>query len=223
MNFQDIDTLIFDLDGTLIDSLEDLADSTNYALSEYGWPNHSIEDVRFFVGNGVRKLIERAVPADISTSEFEECFSCFKKHYALHCLDKTHPYPGIVDMLSSLKYNGYRLGIVSNKFDSAVKDLNQHFFSKYIHVAIGEKQNIRRKPAPDTVLAAMHELYSDPGRTIYVGDSDVDIETAKNANLSCVSVNWGFRSTSFLEKNGATCIVSEPMELVELVMGSKCI
>lgn len=209
--------IVFDLDGTLLDTLADLAASTNYALRSCGMPEHSIDDVRRFVGNGVRMLMTRAVPDGESNPRFDEAFSVFRQHYMQHCLDTTCPYPGIMDALARLKEKGMMLAIVSNKMQAATEELRQHFFSQYIDVAIGESAAIRKKPAPDTVNEALRLLGISHDETIYVGDSDVDIDTARAAMMPCASVLWGFRDRQFLLNHGATRFLSSPEELLSLV------
>ena len=209
--------IVFDLDGTLLDTLTDLAASTNYALRSCGMPEHSIDDVRRFVGNGVRMLMTRAVPDGESNPRFDEAFSVFRQHYMQHCLDTTCPYPGIMDALARLKERGMMLAIVSNKMQAATEELRQHFFSQYIDVAIGESAAIRKKPAPDTVNEALRLLGISHEEAIYVGDSDVDIDTARAAMMPCASVLWGFRDRQFLLNHGATRLLSSPEELLSLV------
>ena len=206
---------IFDLDGTLLSSLEDLAASTNYALSKYGMNERSIEDIRHFVGNGVGKLIERAVPNGLDNPLYEDILKTFKEHYILHNLDKTKPYDGIENLLRRLHDKGKGIAIVSNKFYDATVELSRHCFPNIIDVAIGERENIRRKPAPDTVVEAMKRLGATKENTVYIGDSEVDIKTAKNCGIECISVLWGFRDKTFLEQNGATNFVSDPSEIIE--------
>ena len=210
-------TYIFDLDGTLLDTLTDLAASCNYALHTHGMPEHSIDDVRRFVGNGVRKLMERAIPDGASNPDFEATFVTFREHYMLHSLDTTKPYPGIPEMLAELKARGCRLAVVSNKMMAATVELCRHFFPDTIEVAIGEHEaeGIRKKPAPDTVFAAIKELGVTDNEAVYVGDSDVDIATALNSGLPCISVLWGFRDREFLLDHGATTFISRPEELLD--------
>ena len=209
---------IFDLDGTLLDTLDDLAASANYAMRKHGFPEHTTDEVRRFVGNGVRKLIERAVPAGTPQDEVEKTLDTFRKHYTEHNLDTTKPYPGIMDMLEDVKKNGDRVAVVSNKFDAATKALCSHFFSRLVDVAIGESEGIRKKPAPDTVVEAMRQLGVKPEECVYVGDSDVDIETARNSGMPCISVLWGFRDREFLLQHGATHFVSSPNEIKKVII-----
>ena len=209
-------TYIFDLDGTLLDTLGDLAASVNYALRMHGMPEHTIDDVRHFVGNGVRLLMERAIPDGEQNPDFEATFATFRQHYMEHSLDTTRPYEGISDALKALKAQGCRLAVVSNKMMAATQELCQHFFPDTIEVAIGENEaaGIRKKPAPDTVYAALRMLNVERKGAVYVGDSDVDIETAKNSGLPCFSVLWGFRDKDFLIRHGAKTFISAPSELL---------
>lgn len=207
--------VIFDLDGTLLNTLDDLSDSTNYALSKFGYPTRTIEEVRQFVGNGVAKLIERAIPDGKNNSNFEKCLSIFKENYAQNMYNKTAPYNGIIEMLSNLKSKGIKIAVVSNKFDLAVKELCKKYFEGFIDFAAGENeaQGIRKKPAPDTVISVLTEFNFAPEDAVYVGDSDVDIMTAKNSHMPCISVTWGFRDEKFLLKSGATILINAPSEI----------
>ena len=209
-------TYIFDLDGTLLDTLADLAASCNYALRTHGMPEHSIDDVRRFVGNGVRKLMERAVPDGAANPDFEATFATFREYYMLHSLDTTKPYPGVPEVLAELKAHGCRLAVVSNKMMAATVELCHHFFPDTIEVAIGENEaaGIRKKPAPDTVFAALKELGVEKEYAVYVGDSDVDIATARNAGIPCISVLWGFRDSEFLLEYGAETFILKPSDLL---------
>lgn len=206
-------TYIFDLDGTLLDTLHDLAASTNYALRTYGMPEHSEDDVRRFVGNGVKKLMERAIPEGTDNPLFDDAYACFRQHYLKHNLDTTAPYEGVMPMLKELKKRGKNIAVVSNKFYDATQELVHHFFGSYVSVAIGERENIRKKPAPDTVIEALRLLGVDKEGAVYIGDSDVDVNTAKNVGIPCISVLWGFRDKDFLIENGATTFISKPEEL----------
>lgn len=207
--------VIFDLDGTLLNTLDDLADSTNYALSKFGYPTRTIEEVRQFVGNGVAKLIERAIPDGKNNPNFEKCLSIFKENYAQNMYNKTAPYNGIIEMLSNLKSKGIKIAVVSNKFDLAVKELCKKYFEGFIDFAAGENEalGINKKPAPDTVLSVLRKFSFSPEDAIYVGDSDVDIMTAKNSHMPCISVTWGFRDEKFLLESGATILINAPSEI----------
>ena len=213
MNYQ---TFIFDLDGTLLDTLGDLAASVNHALRAHGMPEHTIDDVRRFVGNGVRLLMERAVPDGADNPDFEATFATFRQYYMQHSLDTTRPYEGIPETLQALKARGCQLAVVSNKMMAATQSLIRHFFPDTISVAIGEHEaeGIRKKPAPDTVLAALRQLGVGKEGAVYVGDSYVDIETAHNSGLPCISVLWGFRDRDFLLQHGATTFIAAPSELL---------
>lgn len=211
-------TYIFDLDGTLLNTIDDLAASTNYALQVCGLPMHSVDAVKGFVGNGVRKLIERSVPEGTSYPQFEEVFRIFREHYTQHNLDYTRPYAGIAETLQALRTNGCRLAVVSNKFYTATQTLCRHFFPDTIEVAIGEHEaeGIRKKPAPDTVIEALSQLGVGKEDAVYVGDSDVDIKTASNCGLPCISVLWGFRDKKFLLEHGAKTFIEYPQQLLDL-------
>ena len=208
-------TYIFDLDGTLLDTLQDLAGSVNYSLRQHGMPEHSLDDIRRFVGNGVRRLMERAVPDGTDNPQFEAAFATFREHYMLHSLDTTRPYEGITEVLRQLKDEGCLLAVVSNKMMAATQALVAHFFPE-ITVAIGEHEaeGIRKKPAPDTVYEALRQLGADREGAVYVGDSDVDIQTARNAGLPCISVLWGFRDRDFLLRHGAATFIDRPQQLL---------
>lgn len=207
-------TYIFDLDGTLLNTLQDLTTSTNYALRSSGMPERSIEEVRRFVGNGVKKLMERAVPDGLENPIFERTYELFRQHYLAHSLDTTRPYPDVMETLKALKAGGKKIAVVSNKFYAATQELCFHFFGDYVSVAIGEKDNIRKKPAPDTVIEALKQLKADNKTAVYIGDSDVDIQTAMNCGIPCISVLWGFRDKNFLLEHGATTFINSPIELL---------
>lgn len=210
------DTYIFDLDGTLLATLGDLTASTNYAMRAFSMPEHTVDEVRRFVGNGIKKLIERAVPDGTANPEYNNVYEVFMQHYLKHSLDTTQPYDGILPLLAVLKRRGSKMAIVSNKYCTATEALCQHFFSDYISVAIGESETIRKKPAPDSVFEAMRRLDADPASAVYVGDSEVDVATARNSGLPCISVLWGFRDKDFLLQNGASAFVEKPMDILEM-------
>lgn len=206
---------IFDLDGTLIDSLQDLWISVNHSLSQMGFPKRSLDEVRQFVGNGVGKLMQRAVPQGTDDTLVEQCLQCFKQHYVKHCCENTAPYEGVVPMLRVLHQQGILTAIVSNKLQSGVDELVDEHFKGIIDVIIGEREGIRRKPAPDMVDLAVQQLQLEKDDCLYIGDSDVDVQTAGNAGLDCVAVLWGFRSRDVLLQAGATRFVEHPAELLE--------
>ena len=191
--------------------------ATNYALKFCNMPERTLDEVRRFVGNGVRNLMIRAVPDGESNSEFERAFAIFKEYYGQHCNDATKAYDGIPQLLQELKDRGYALAIVSNKIDSAVQDLNHKYFPQ-VDVAIGDRENLRRKPEPDSVNLALDVLNKTKQEAIYVGDSDVDLQTAQNAGLPCISVLWGFRDKEFLIEHGATVFVKKPMEIIDVLL-----
>ena len=209
------DTYIFDLDGTLLYTLDDLTASVNHAMRTEGMKEHTVEEVRMMVGNGVRKLIERAVPGGKENPRYEEAYEAFIGHYLEHSTDTTRPYPGIVEMLAELKRRGKRMAVVSNKYYKATEALCRTFFKDYISVAIGESEQVRKKPAPDTVLEALRRLGADKDGAVYVGDSEVDIATARNSGLPCISVLWGFRHREFLTGNGAETFAERPEEIIK--------
>lgn len=211
------DTVIFDLDGTLLNTLEDLTDSVNYALKLHGYPKRTIEEIRSFVGNGVARLMEFSIPDGRNNPLFEKCLEDFRSHYSGNMLNKTDAYKGIRELLAQLSEKNYKMAIVSNKFDKAVKGLNQVYFGQYIKVAIGESENVSKKPAPDTVFKALEELGSTADKAVYVGDSEVDVKTAKNSGTVCVGVTWGFRDRKLLEDKGADYIIDKPIELLEII------
>lgn len=214
MNKMVIDTVIFDFDGTLLYTLEDLKTSVNFALAKYNMPLRTLDEVRRFVGNGVERLMELSIPGGKENPSFAECFSDFKEHYLIHCNDTTKPYDGVMDMLKILKEKGYKTAIVSNKYMDATKELSKKYYNDFIQVAIGEIEGIRKKPAPDTVLEAIKELKSDKARCIYVGDSEVDVKTARNCDIPCISCLWGFRGKDELIQNGADIFANKPLDVV---------
>ena len=208
-------TLIFDLDGTLLNTLTDLSASVNYALKENGFPTKDVDEVRKALGNGIRVLIEKSVPANTEPDRTAKVLETFKAHYLVHSLDSTLPYPGIMELLETCRLRGYRMAIVSNKLDPAVQELFARFFSSYVDIAIGEQQpKVRRKPFPDMVDLALTRLHAAKDESIYIGDSEVDLQTARNAGIDCVSVAWGFRTRPFLESIGADKIIDKPNELL---------
>jgi len=209
-----ITTVIFDLDGTLLNTLQDLVDSVNFSLYAHNFPKRTLSEIRMFLGNGYKYLISHAVPENTPESKIAEVSDTFKSYYQEHCLDTTKPYAGIREMLQELKKKGIKMAIVSNKGNDAVQELTQRFFEELIPIAVGESAKVRRKPSPDTVWAAMQQLGSEKSESVYVGDSEVDFETAKNAGIPCISCSWGFRDESFLQKIGVTTIIHQPAELL---------
>ncbi len=215
------ETVIFDLDGTLLDTLDDLTDATNAALTKVGLKSRTRDEVRCFVGNGIAKLIERAVGED-GKALHAEALAEFKRYYAAHCADKTAPYEGILSLLQTLQLQGVKTAVVSNKADFAVKSLAVTYFDGLLLAAVGENEEagIRKKPAPDSLLAVMEQLSANPQTTVYVGDSEVDIQTAKNAGVECICVTWGFREKEFLMQEGGRLFVDTPVEILAYTKGA---
>lgn len=211
------DTLLFDLDGTLLDTLDDLRNSVNHALRQHGFAERSREEIRSFVGNGVRNLMLRAVPEGTPEDAFEAVFAAFRVHYGEHWRDCTRPYPHIMELLTELKACGCRMAVVSNKSDAEVKKLARDFFGNTLLAAVGDRPGVPRKPEPDSVLATMNELGGSLSSTLYIGDSEVDVRTARNAAMDLAAVSWGFRSREELEAAGASRIIDSPMELLSLL------
>lgn len=211
------DLLIFDLDGTILDTLEDLKISTNYALNFHGFPERTLDEVRRFVGNGIGKLIERAVPAGTSAEETGRVLATFKRHYGKHCADHTKPYEGIEALLKKLREHGFQTAVVSNKADFAVQELKEQYFPGLFDFVVGEREGIRRKPCPDSVNEVLKMLGKTATQAIYIGDSDVDIDTAKNAGMDVIGVSWGFRGRKFLEEHGAVKIADQPEDIWKFV------
>ncbi len=207
---------IFDLDGTLLNTLDDLWASVNHSLAQNYLPPRSKEEVRSFLGNGAKELLRKSVPSDCDTQTFEQVFACFRQHYVAHAMDTTRPYEGVIELLAQLKNKGIRTAIVSNKPDAAVQELYHHFFEDVVDIAIGECPEVRRKPSPDMLLKALEQLGCSQEDALYVGDSEVDIATASNSGLPCISVSWGFRDRDFLLTHGATVIIDHPSELLNI-------
>lgn len=205
--------IIFDLDGTILNTLEDLADSVNYALISNQFPTRTMEEVRSFVGNGIKKLIERAVPEGCKDTIVDKVFTDFKEHYEKHCADKTRPYDGISELLGELQNKKYHLAVVSNKADFAVQELCETYFSGKFEYVVGERKGIRRKPYPDSVLEVLDKLQINKENAVYVGDSEVDIQTAKNAGIKMICVEWGFRDRAYLMEQGAENFAASPIEI----------
>lgn len=206
-------TVIFDLDGTLLNTLDDLADATNYALKECGYPTREINEIRQFVGNGVEMLIRRAVPQNTPEDKIQECLAIFKIFYLHNSRNKTKPYEGIITLLTNLKNKGFKIGVVSNKFDKAVKQLCNDYFGGLIDAAAGESPYVHKKPSPDGIFKIIKELNAQIDKTVLIGDSEVDIQTAKNAGIPSIGVLWGFRSEKDLIEAGAEELVDTPERL----------
>lgn len=211
--------IIFDLDGTLLDTLEDLKDGINFVLERYNFPLQSREQIRAHVGNGVKRLMELSLEKGLETENFDIMLNEFKDYYKDNAMNKTAPYEGISGLLKELNNRNIKLAVVSNKFDGAVKNLCSHYFGSLIPVAIGEQESkgIRKKPNPDTVFASVKELNLDIADCVYIGDSEVDIATAKNAGMDCISVTWGFRDEEYLKTVGGTVFAKKPIEILDLI------
>lgn len=210
-------SVLFDLDGTLLDTLGDLTAAMNRSLTRHGLPERTRQQMRAALGNGAQRLMELSVPAGTDGTLFETLLAEYNADYAAHCRIETAPYPGVDALLRQLHAQGRKLAIVSNKPDEAVRALRAEFFADTVPIAVGEKQGIRRKPAPDTLLTAMAQLGADPASTVYVGDSEVDIATARAAGLPCISVLWGFRDRDVLEQAGAQQFAADTGELAKLL------
>ena len=208
--------VVFDLDGTLLDTIEDLWAAVNAALEAYGLPLRSLDEVRAFVGNGIKNLMQRAIGRE-DFPDFNGVFETFKRYYGEHCADRTKPYAGIKELLQELKARGVHTAVLSNKADFATKMLAEQYFSGLLEEAAGENEaaGIRKKPAPDALFAMMERMGVTAAETVYVGDSEVDIQTAKNAGVDCISVTWGFRSRELLIENGGTVLLDTPLEILQ--------
>ena len=203
------DTVIFDLDGTLLDTLDDLTDAVNHALADFGYPLAGRKEIRARLGYGSKYLIASSVPGGYDDPHYQAVFDDYLTFYRAHSSVRTAPYPGIPELLAGLGRRGVRCAIVSNKPDSAARELGERWFSGLVETTVGDREGIRREPAPDTVLEVMRQLGAEPGRTVYIGDSEVDIETAKAAGVDCISVTWGFRTAEQLLAAGATVLVDD--------------
>ena len=212
-------TVIFDLDGTLLNTLDDLTDAVNHALACFSLPLRTREEVRSFVGNGIVNLMKRA--SEGKCPDFEGMLSAFRTFYGAHCKHKTKPYAGVLELLQTLKNRGVQTAVVSNKADFAVKMLAKEYFSDLLCEAVGENEaeGVRKKPAPDSLLSVMEKLNASKENTVYVGDSEVDIQTAKNAEVDCISVVWGFKEKEFLKANGGKIFVETPLDILQFCGG----
>jgi phosphoglycolate phosphatase len=211
------DTVVFDMDGTVMNTLEDLLDSINYTLDFYNYPNVKLSEIGGYMGNGLEKMFEKCFPNNYVNPLFQEAFIKFKAYYMEHCQIKTKPYKGILELMETLQKKNYKMAIVSNKAHEAVLELNNLFFSNYVTIAIGEKDGIRKKPFPDGVLKALELLNSKKETSVYVGDTEVDRKTAQNSNLDCVLVSWGFRDRAYQETLQANCIIDNPLQLLDFL------
>lgn len=209
--------LIFDMDGTILDTLEDLKNATNYVLREYGMPERSLEEVRMFVGNGIRNLLKQAVVSGTSEEKLDAIFATFREYYKDHCADSTCPYEGITTIIEEARKQGYLTAVVSNKADFAVQELCEKYFPGLFDCAVGEKSGVRRKPYPDSVLWVLEQYDLKPEDAVYIGDSDVDLQTSKNADMDVIMVGWGFRDEDFLKSLGAPFVIHTPKEIMNYI------
>ena len=208
------EAIIFDLDGTLTDTLGDLANSVNFAMREFGFPERTIEEVKSLVGNGVRRLIYSSVPENTDEKTAEECLSVFKEYYKNNSLVETKPYDGIILMLENLKKQGIKTAVVTNKMQEAAVDIVRIFFGNLIDITLGQIDGVSQKPQPDGIYHVLERLGVSKEKSVYVGDSEVDCVTAKNAGIPCIGVTWGFRDKSVLVENGADFIADTPEEVI---------
>ena len=213
------DTVIFDLDGTLLNTLEDLADGVNAALTHFGRPERTLDEVRQFVGNGVLNLMTKAVPEGQEAEDFQQIYEWFKSYYSAHSEVKTRAYEGIPELLEQLSAHNFKMAIVSNKFHDAVCQLSEKYFGNLLPVSIGENEaaGIRKKPAPDTVFTALDRLSSTVDRAVYIGDSEVDAATARNAGMDCILFSWGFRERELLASFEPLAIADQPSDIWEIL------
>ncbi|MCD7780936.1 MAG: HAD family hydrolase [Candidatus Gastranaerophilales bacterium] len=211
------DTIIFDLDGTLLDTLSGLQIGFNYALKNFGYKERTQEEIRAFVGNGIVKALERALNENVEKEKFFQILNSFKEYYQNIMFEYTKPYEGIIPLLKELKEKGYKTAVVSNKFDDAVKKLCEYYFKDLIQTAIGEGYGIRKKPEADGILKTVKELNSSIEKSIYIGDSDVDILTAENIKIPCISVLWGFRDKQFLIDHGGNIFAQTPKDIIKII------
>lgn len=209
-------TYIFDLDGTLLDTLTDITNAVNYALGQMNYPERTADEVRSFIGNGIKMLIRRAVPKGTTEADCEKTHQIFREYYLVHIADFTKPYDGIIDVLDTLKKRGCKLAVVSNKTDAGAVSVVKTFFGDRFETVIGKRDCFPTKPAPDSVLFAMKTIGADSSDTVYIGDSEVDVQTAHNAGLPCIGVTWGNRDRSELVENGAEFVVDTPLAILDV-------
>lgn len=209
--------VIFDMDGTILNTLEDLKNATNYSLRQFNMPERTLEEVRMFVGNGIRKLLERAVPAGTSAEKIDEILDVFLKYYEVHSADNTSSYPGIHELVEKLKAAGIKTAVSTNKADAPAQELGKEYFNGIFDLIVGQRDGLRTKPAPDSVNEILKILNIQKKDAVYVGDSDVDVQTAANSGLDFIGVSWGFRGRKFLQEKGAKNIVDSADEILDLV------
>lgn len=207
------EAVLFDLDGTLLDTLEDLKDSVNYIMEKYHFPKRTLDEVRNAVGNGIHKLIERSVPKETDAETIESAFCDFMTYYQKNCMVKTKPYPGMEELLDRLKTDGCKLAVVTNKGNEAVQEMIPHYFGGIFEIAIGTTKEMPKKPAPDTAYFVLEKMHTEKEKALFIGDSQVDVETAKNAGIDSILVTWGFRDRETLIKAGAVNLAGDTKEL----------
>ena len=212
------DAVIFDLDGTLTDTLGDLKNSVNHAMREFGFPERTLDEVRLFVGNGVKRLVDLSVPENTDSETAAKCLAVFKEYYKNNSLVETKPYNGIISMLEALKSNGIKTAVVTNKMHEAAEDIVGLFFGEIIDITVGQVDGVAQKPQPDGINFVLKKLGVSKEKAVYVGDSEVDCITAKNAGIPCIGVTWGFRDKSVLLENSADYIADIPEDIVKYVM-----
>lgn len=209
---------LFDLDGTILDTLDDLTEATNTCLKQFHMPTRTKAEVRRFVGNGIRTLIERAAPPETSADTIDRMFAFFLSYYKDHCAIQTKPYPEISDVIQTLRASGIKTAVISNKADAAVQSLCADYFPNLFDCTVGERASQRRKPCPDSVLAVIAELALTTADVVYIGDSEVDVQTAQNAGVDAILVSWGFRDEAELRAAGASCVIHTPSALLPLIL-----
>ncbi len=207
------ETVLFDFDGTLLYTVQDLAVAVNYAVARHGHPTHSVEAITRMVGNGVNMLVARALPQGFDTPDYEDIMADFRGYYQQHCFDHTRPYDGVQEMLRTFAAEGRKMAIVTNKYQAAAESLRQKFFADTVPLIVGDFAGRQRKPAPDGVRIALEALGAEPASAVYVGDTEVDLQTARNAGLEFAAVSWGYRSRAELEAFGISRIADRPAEL----------
>jgi phosphoglycolate phosphatase len=212
---------VFDMDGTILNTLDDMTVACNHTLSAMGMPLRTMDEIRMFVGNGIPKLVERIAPAGTDEATLKKMLEIFMEFYSAHSMDKTGPYAGVPELLKKLKDNGIKLACVSNKADAAMRKLCDEFFNGLFDDAEGERAGVNKKPAPDMVWAALEKIGAEKKDAVYIGDSNVDYETAVNSEIDCISVSWGFRSREFLENLGSKFIVDTPEEVFDVIMSER--
>ncbi len=210
---------VFDMDGTILNTLDDMTVACNYTLDKMNMPKRTMDEIRMFVGNGIPKLVERIAPAGTDEATLKKMLDIFMEFYSAHSMDKTGPYAGVPELLKKLKDNGIKLACVSNKADAAMRKLCDEFFNGLFDDAEGERAGVNKKPSPDMVWAALDKMGAQKKDAVYIGDSNVDYETAVNSGLDCISVSWGFRTRKFLEDLGSKCIADTPGEVFDIIMG----